>query len=597
MASRSYSKKLLKALIVFIGLLLTVLLAALNNYISIHLSLVIFYLIPIYLVVWYSGPLAGAFIALCSIVSWFFTDIVAVKDLYFRPFFFSFNMIARACFLFIIVYLLTKLKSTLAKLQKSEAWLSVTLKSIGDAVIATDIKGNITFINLVASVLTRWEEKEAIGKQLEEVFNIINEKTGERAKNPVTRAIQEGVIVGLANHTALICKNGEKRPIDDSAAPIKDEKGELIGVILIFRDVTEQRQAQLALEASEESHRSIFESVNDAIIIRDINTYRIVNVNKKACEMFCYPKEEMISLEFGSIGVDSAQYPVGKLKELLDKAANNEPQLFEWPSKDRFGREFWIEMNIKRAIIEGQYRLLCVARDVTERRQLLEQKDNFMNMVSHELRTPLGAIKESVSLTAEGKIGVLNEKQKEMIDIAKRNADRLARLVGEVLDLQKIDTGKMEFKLEENDMNKTIEEVHKAMISLVEKKGLSFILKLDDKLPRVKFDRDKILEVLINLVNNAIKFTEKGDITIASTQGNNFIRISVKDTGPGIRAEDLPKLFQRFSQLERKPGGTGLGLAISKEIMKMHKGKIEAESEFGKGATFYFILPINERRV
>ena len=126
---------------------------------------------------------------------------------------------------------------------------------------------------------------------------------------------------------------------------------------------------------------------------------------------------------------------------------------------------------------------------------------------------------------------------------------------------------------------------------------MSFILKLDEGLPRVKFDKDKIIQVLTNLVNNAIKFTEKGDITITSSQGNNFVRVSVKDTGPGIKAEDLPRLFRRFSQLGRKPGGTGLGLAISKEIIEMHRGKIGAESELDKGTTFHFILPVKERRM
>lgn len=284
--------------------------------------------------------------------------------------------------------------------------------------------------------------------------------------------------------------------------------------------------------------------------------------------------------------------------EAFEKLAKGE----EWsveniPIRRKDGSVFYTDVVASHINLAGKRYLMGSFRDITERRQMLEQKDKFMNMVSHELRTPLGAIKESVSLISEGKVGPMNEKEKEMLDIAKRNVDRLARLIDDVLDLQKIDAGMMEFILNENDMNETIEDVHRAMISLTAKKGLRFILKLDDKLPRVKFDRDKILQVLTNLINNAIKFTEKGDITITSEQGDNFIRVSVKDTGPGIKTENLSKLFQRFSQLERKPGGTGLGLAISKEIIDLHGGKIGVESEFGKGAAFYFILPVKERRI
>ena len=119
---------------------------------------------------------------------------------------------------------------------------------------------------------------------------------------------------------------------------------------------------------------------------------------------------------------------------------------------------------------------------------------------------------------------------------------------------------------------------------------------LDENLPRIKFDHDKIIQVLTNLANNAIKFTENGGITITTGKEDNIIQVTVKDTGPGIKEEDMPKLFQQFVQLQRKMGGTGLGLSICKQIIEAHKGKIWAESEFGKGTTFHFILPIEERR-
>ena len=221
-------------------------------------------------------------------------------------------------------------------------------------------------------------------------------------------------------------------------------------------------------------------------------------------------------------------------------------------------------------------------------------------MVSHELRTPLTAIKEGINIVIDGSVGNINNDQKDFLGTAKRNVDRLARLVNDVLDFQKLESGKMRFDFKENDINKVIEEVRDTMNPVIQEKGLGFNIKLAKNLSKVNFDKDKIVQVLTNLVNNAVKFTEKGSVIITTSEGNNIIQISVQDTGSGIKNEDMPKLFQSFQQLEtpkeRKVGGTGLGLVICKEIVERHKGKIWAESEFGKGTTFHFVIPIKERR-
>lgn len=225
-----------------------------------------------------------------------------------------------------------------------------------------------------------------------------------------------------------------------------------------------------------------------------------------------------------------------------------------------------------------------------------EIKTNFTDMVSHELRTPLAAIKESVTAVLDKIIGNINQEQKKYLEIAKNNVDRLERLVNGVLDFHTLESGKMEFRMEEDDINEVIKEIQQTMSPLAEKKNLDFACQLDEHLPSIKFDHDQIIQVLINLVNNALKFTEKGGIAITTTVGNNFIRVTVKDTGMGIKKEDMPKLFQQFTQLQRKAGGTGLGLSICKKIIEAHRGKIWAESEFGKGTAFHFILPVKEPR-
>jgi len=235
-----------------------------------------------------------------------------------------------------------------------------------------------------------------------------------------------------------------------------------------------------------------------------------------------------------------------------------------------------------------------------ELEQALRIKADFTSMVSHELRTPLTAIKEGIALVIDGTTGPLGKEQREFLDIAKRNVDRLARLINDVLDLQKLESGKMVFTLAPEDINGAVREVYDTMITMAKDKALDIVLELSEGIPKVVFDRDKIIQVLANLVNNAVKLTDKGKITVRTEIKDGFLWVTVKDEGPGIRAEDLPKLFRRFEQLEkgteRRTGGTGLGLAISKDIVERHGGRIWVESVYGQGASFIFTLPIVERK-
>jgi len=152
----------------------------------------------------------------------------------------------------------------------------------------------------------------------------------------------------------------------------------------------------------------------------------------------------------------------------------------------------------------------------------------------------------------------------------------------------------MKFNPEENDINEVVKEAGDTMKLLADEKGLEFNIELGDGLPKIRFDRDKISEVLINILNNAIKFTETGGVSIATCRDGNCIRVSVRDTGPGVDGRDMHNLFSRYWHGAKKTGGAGLGLAISKQIIDAHEGNIWAESELGKGSTFYFTLPARQ---
>ncbi len=225
--------------------------------------------------------------------------------------------------------------------------------------------------------------------------------------------------------------------------------------------------------------------------------------------------------------------------------------------------------------------------------ELVKTKSKFTSTVSHELRSPLATIKEATNLILEGMVGSINNEQKDLLGTAKENVDRLGRLINNVLVYQKIEAGRMGYDLKENDLNEVIREAHKSAALFAGNRNADFGMELVGDLPKLQFDRDKILQVLINLIANAIKYSECGSITIQTRREDHEIRITVRDFGRGIKAENLEGIFEPFGKIENnQKGGTGLGLAIAREIVLAHHGRIWVESEVGKGSTFHFTLPL-----
>lgn len=234
-------------------------------------------------------------------------------------------------------------------------------------------------------------------------------------------------------------------------------------------------------------------------------------------------------------------------------------------------------------------------------KNMYETQKEFTSTVSHELRTPLASIKSTVDLVLSGDPGPLTEDQKKFLQKTINNVDRLHRLINDILDLTKLESGKTELNLSFQKIETIILEDTEIQQHAAIAKGLYCRSEIDQGLPEIPVDGDKMHQVLNNLLSNAIKFTDEGGITVKckNHSDNNHIEIRVCDTGPGIKEEDMDKLFLKFQQLgdsRKHVGGTGLGLAICKEIVQRHGGKIWVESELGKGSQFCFILPIQERR-
>lgn len=246
------------------------------------------------------------------------------------------------------------------------------------------------------------------------------------------------------------------------------------------------------------------------------------------------------------------------------------------------------------------------ASDVTERKrtegklkETMELKSQFISTVSHELRTPLTCIKEAVGVVLDGIAGEINDRQRHFLNIVKRNIERLTILINDVLDFQRLESGRSKIDIRENDVREVVRSIDETMSFAAKQKGLNFMIELDENLPRVWFDSNKIIQVLTNLIGNAIKFTPQGgSVTVSILRHGNELIMRVLDTGMGIPKEDLPKIFDKFYRVSR-PGkeiqGTGLGLSIMQKIVDLHRGRIEVESEVNRGTTFTVFLPLDAR--
>ncbi|MFA6129399.1 MAG: ATP-binding protein [Candidatus Omnitrophota bacterium] len=254
--------------------------------------------------------------------------------------------------------------------------------------------------------------------------------------------------------------------------------------------------------------------------------------------------------------------------------------------------------------------LVGVMQDITERKMMLEElkqknialekldqlKSDFVAMVSHELRTPLSITKEGISLVLDGISGSINPEQSKILATSKNNIDRLARIINSLLDISKIESGRVELRKKNVDIEALIKTVVSSFQNMAEEKKLEIRLDLaEGKGLSLYVDEDRIIQVFTNLIGNSLKFTEKGHIDVSLAQRENEVEFTVSDTGIGIAEENIPRVFTKFLQFGRTPGGgekgTGLGLSIAKGLVELHRGKIRLESEVGKGTKFIFSLP------
>ncbi len=240
--------------------------------------------------------------------------------------------------------------------------------------------------------------------------------------------------------------------------------------------------------------------------------------------------------------------------------------------------------------------VVTILRDITKEVEADRAKSEFISTVSHELRTPMTAIKGYTDLIYGGAVGALNDNQKHFLSVIKNNTDRLIALINDLLDISRIETGRVRFEPAPVKLGEIVADVVEAMAAHAEEQGLALTYEVDAGLPEVMGDRDRLYQVLTNLVGNAINYTPEGSVTVEVNNVGMAVQISVRDTGIGIKAEDIGRIFDRFYRADdpivQEASGTGLGLPIVKMFVEMHGGRVWVDSEKGKGSSFTFILPV-----
>lgn len=284
------------------------------------------------------------------------------------------------------------------------------------------------------------------------------------------------------------------------------------------------------------------------------------------------------------------------LRETFDPLCGEE---YEEISLDRGNGQLIVKVRVNPITdVGGDYiGRVVVIRDVTSEHEIAQMKNEFVSTVSHELRTPLTSIKGYVDLILDGDAGEVNEIQREFLGIVKENSDRLVQLINDMLDISRIESGRIHLKVEPQYLPDLIGGVADTFRAVLAQSGREAHLSLPDGLPPVAADSDRVRQVLINLLSNAIKYSpEGGDVTVAAAECGGMVRISVADEGLGISDEDQRLLFTKFyrvdSAITREIGGTGLGLSICKSIIELLGGEIGVDSALGEGSTFWFTLPV-----
>lgn len=487
------------------------------------------------------------------------------------------------------VLLEKKVEDRTLQLSKAKKYTESIIQSMREMLIVADIDWRIREVNPMIRTLLGYRRDELIGKPI----RILTPKDEELFKDHTLQGLLEGEGVIRDYRADLVTRRGERIPVAFTGSIMRDEAGRPVGMVGIARDmretiglIRELQRINEELGVSNERFQTTMRSVRMPIVTLDVRR-RILSVNPAFEELTGWREDEvsgryydeLLSLAVGTKGF-RAEEPgtwVGKAVITSREGRVVDISYTEAPLGDARGNPIG---------------MVCTLEDISREAEIDRMKSEFISTVSHELRTPLTAIKGYVDLILEGEAGEINETQRDFLQLVAHSGDRLTHLINDLLDVERIESGRAVMRRELLDINPVIRDVVRTFGEEVARKGLSLQTNVPVQLPMVIGDRERIEQVLANLVNNAIKYNRpSGFIKVMVGQEDAFVRIDVIDSGIGISKENQRRLFERFFRVDTTTGGTGLGLAIVKSIVDKLGGKIRVESQLGVGSTFTVLLP------
>ena len=509
---------------------------------------------------------------------------------------------------------ITERKQAEQALQESQQLLSAIIDNSTAVIYVKNLQGQYLMVNRRFSELFHLNQENILGKT---DYDFFSKEEADSFRRVDVRA-------AAADHALT---EEEMAPHDDGLhtyisvkSILRDNMGNPYAIFGISTDITERKKAEEAILRAEANYREIFENATDAIYVHEMDTGKVIEVNQRAVEVTGYTKEELLTSDPNDFITSHPDYTLEKALGYIQKAATGQQQFFEWLGKKKDGSFNWFEVNLKKANITGQERILAFFREINDRKKAqleiqklnegLEQKvmerttqletankelEAFSYSVSHDLRAPLRIIDGYTGIIVSDYGNKLDEEGNRLLGIVTENARRMGQLIDDLLNLSR--QGRKELNFLHINMAKLVESV------IAEQdipKANNLMIQVGSLEPAL-CDSSLIRQVWVNLISNAIKYSGTRDhpkIEIDSFKTANEIIYSIKDNGVGFNMKYADKLFGVFQRLHKMTEfeGTGVGLALMHRIITRHGGRVWAEAEVDKGATFYFSLPVNSNK-
>jgi PAS domain S-box-containing protein len=492
------------------------------------------------------------------------------------------------------------------KIRRSEEKLRIISETARDLVCIHDREGAFKYISPSVREILGYEPDELTGLSLSE---LIHPSDAGAQKHLFHQDLGKGKLDELSEYR-IKQKNGEYIWLETISRPIIDENGDVAEVQTTSRDVTERKEAENKIREKEEKYRNIFESMYDAYVEVEVSTNRILEISPSIERISGYTRDELLGQSILPLYARPHER-----KELISALKEKERiSDYEMTLQNKQGEEVICSYSVRLVYDEQHqpYKLVGTLRDITERKRSEQQlqeakqkaesasraKSEFLANMSHEIRTPMNAILGFSEVLLNK---VSEPENKSHLEAILSSGRTLLSLINDILDLSKIEAGKMQINYEPVEISMLIEEIEHIFEKKLKEKGLNLKIDIDPDVPRVlMLDEVRIRQILFNLVGNALKFTDEGYILIglyAKATGEERYELSmvVKDTGIGIPRKQQKLIFNAFQQQEvqdtRRYEGSGLGLSITKKLVEKMNGTIRLESRIGQGSRFEIVLP------